>query len=299
MNKYLKKAASEKGIIIVDFDDTISDAGHRKHHVEVKDGSPNFQKFNQQAHHDTPNMDVIMKLRQMSKDGNEIVIMTGRSEMVRSQAIQWLQKHNVPYNKLIMRPASSRMKSHELKQLWLKDIDKDRVIAAIDDNPQNINMFKSHGIKTHRVRDGKIEGQIMSNKYLNKALEKAAAKTLDEIDDDRRTSKRRASYLPGIGTAVGAGGVVGHALAKKTGRNIVLDKGGKIGPQRGWHVIKKTRTLPPNLGRNALVAAGIGGVAGNYLKNIINDAQEEKFRSQRTERRRELRAMREKKRSQG
>lgn len=164
----LTKKSAEKGIVIVDFDDTLSDAGHRKHHVEVKSGKPDFDEFNRRAHFDKPNMDVILKIRQLHKEGNDIVIMSGRSDMVKQQAIQWLQQNNVPYQRLIMRPASSRMKSTELKKIWLKDIDTKKVIAAIDDKPENLNMFKAHGIPSYRVRDGKIEGQIVSNKYLEK-----------------------------------------------------------------------------------------------------------------------------------
>ena len=72
--------------------------------------------------------------------GHQIVIFSGRSKGTIHTTKQWLNKHNVPWHRLFMRPVKDFTPDDVLKQDWLNDIGKDNVLCTFDDRNKVVDM---------------------------------------------------------------------------------------------------------------------------------------------------------------
>ena len=104
---------------------------------------------------DTPNQTVIDMANMLSKQGNLIYIFSGRSDKTEDATKDWLDKHNVNYDLLQMRPQGLLYKpDNDLKQDWLNVIKKDTVAMVFDDRNQVVDMWRKNGLTTFQVADG-------------------------------------------------------------------------------------------------------------------------------------------------
>ena len=63
-----------------------------------------------------------------------IWILSGRSDVTHQATIDWLAKHNVSYDHLVMRPQNLLyMPDNDLKQSWLDSIGVENVAMVFDD----------------------------------------------------------------------------------------------------------------------------------------------------------------------
>ena len=108
---------------------------------------------------DKPNLPVI-KLAQMFKDnGFRIVIFSGRSKATKDTTKDWLNKFDVPFDVLKMRPTSNDFKfkpDDDLKQMWLDSLfpNKDDIFAVVDDRKKVVDMWRKNGLTCFQVADG-------------------------------------------------------------------------------------------------------------------------------------------------
>lgn len=156
--------------VVVDLDDTLFNAGHRKHLVDVKDGKPDFKAFNEMSKHDTPNDEVVEKVLKWQDQGNEVVIFSGRTDNMKPDTEKQLKNLGIKPSAIYMRSEEDRTPSSKLKEKWLEELKDRDIVAAIDDHDGNIRMFRRHGINSYKVKDGKVE--------VNKYLEKIASKCI-------------------------------------------------------------------------------------------------------------------------
>ncbi len=140
--------------VISDLDGTLADCEHRRHFVtgDKKD----FDAFYNAMASDTLKKDIRNLLDMYSMNGFHIIICTGRPESYRKITEAWLSKHGVTYYELRMRPDDKRHHpDFEIKEEMLKDIQKKRkVIIAIDDRNQVVDMWRRNGITCLQVADG-------------------------------------------------------------------------------------------------------------------------------------------------
>ena len=108
---------------------------------------------------DQPN-DAVIKMAQTLKDaGNRIVILSGRSKATKDATKAWLNKFNVPFDVLKMRPTDGGlkwMKDDLLKKKWLDDLfpNTDDIICVFDDRNKVVQMWRDNGITCFQVADG-------------------------------------------------------------------------------------------------------------------------------------------------
>ena len=108
---------------------------------------------------DKPNLPVI-KVAQMFRDnGFRIVILSGRSKATKDATKDWLNKFDVPFDVLKMRPTSNEfkfMKDDDLKQMWLDSLfpNKDDIFAIFDDRQKVVDMWRGNGLTCFQVADG-------------------------------------------------------------------------------------------------------------------------------------------------
>ena len=148
MNRSQQFPHPRKRAVIFDLDGTLADTmKYEKHH---KHHHPKFAKEALKVDIIDKNVD---KLKKKAED-NQIVILTARSAHYKDETKTWLDKHDIPYDKLVMRPSDdSKTPDQDIKaQLLRSDILPEyKVEKAYDDRKKNIKMFKKHDIPAKKV----------------------------------------------------------------------------------------------------------------------------------------------------
>ena len=103
-------------IVIFDIDGTLSDATHRLHHLYPAEGEKkNWSAFFAKAKEDKPIVPIINLNYMYHKNGYHIILCTGRPANTRNDTIDWLNKHSIKYDVLLMRLTADRGPDYEVK----------------------------------------------------------------------------------------------------------------------------------------------------------------------------------------
>jgi len=94
----------------------------------------------------------------LKQQGFRIVILSGRLKTTKDATTQWLQKFDVPFDVIKMRPDSSEFKfmpDDKLKQGWLDSLfpNKD-IFAVFDDRNKVVDMWRKNGLTCFQVAEG-------------------------------------------------------------------------------------------------------------------------------------------------
>lgn len=151
-----------KDTVIADLDGTIALIEHRLHHIHSNTYphpgfKPDWRAFFAACKDDLPNTQVIRILRRLSDD-LRIHIVSGRSDEVRAETINWLKQQQVPFDNLIMRKEGDHTPDDVLKRSWIDTgiIDKERVFCVLDDRKRVVDMWRSYGFTTLQVAEGEF-----------------------------------------------------------------------------------------------------------------------------------------------
>ena len=147
--------------VIFDLDGTLALIDDRRKISTKPDGKMNWDVFfdPKNIDLDQPN-DAVIKMAQTLKDaGNRIVILSGRSKATKDATKAWLNKFNVPFDVLKMRPTSNEFKfmpDDKLKQMWLDNLftDKNDIVCVFDDRQKVVDMWRSNGLTCMQVAPG-------------------------------------------------------------------------------------------------------------------------------------------------
>ena len=143
--------------VIFDLDGTLAIIDSRKEISIGDDGKMDWDTFfnPKMISLDDPNQPVIDMANMLHSQGYTIYILSGRSDVTHQATVDWLNKHNVNYDLLIMRPQNHLyMKDSDLKQMWLDSIGKDDVAMVFDDRNQVVDMWRQNGLQVFQVADG-------------------------------------------------------------------------------------------------------------------------------------------------
>ena len=107
---------------------------------------------------DKPNLPVIKMAQLLKQQGFRIVILSGRLKTTKDATTQWLQRFDVPFDVIKMRPDSNQFKfmpDDDLKQGWLDSLfpNKD-IFAVFDDRAKVVDMWRKNGLTCFQVADG-------------------------------------------------------------------------------------------------------------------------------------------------
>ena len=130
-------------IAVIDLDGVLADVRHRLHFLErsPKDWDGFFAGI--------PDDDVLPEGRavvdRLAVD-HELVYLTGRPESTRADTEAWLEHHELPRAKLIMRRAGDRRPARVTKPALLRRLAAGRSVAVVvDDDPQVCNALEEAG----------------------------------------------------------------------------------------------------------------------------------------------------------
>lgn len=134
--------------IICDLDGTLCDLEHRRHFV--RDGQKNWPAFFSAMEDDKCNewcKDIIERY-QWGHNGHRIILCSGRPEDYRTPTESWLTKHEIPYDKLLMRPKKDSREDSIIKEIILdfEILPRYNVLFSIDDRDQVVSMWRKRGI---------------------------------------------------------------------------------------------------------------------------------------------------------
>lgn len=136
---------SKKKAEVFDLDGTLANIKkYEKHHKHRHEG---FAEAAANAPVISKNVE---KLQKAEKKGKETIVLTARSGHYEKETRQWMEKHHIHPDKLIMRPSDDHeTPDKDLKEkLYKKDIKgKYKVTDAYDDKKKNVKMFKKEGVK--------------------------------------------------------------------------------------------------------------------------------------------------------
>ena len=148
--------------VIFDLDGTLALIDKRRA-LATDNGKMNWDVFFDGDHIklDVPNTPVIKMAQMLKSQGFDIVIFSGRSKATKDATKDWLNKHDVPFDLLKMRPTDKHwhfMKDSDLKEFWLDDIfpglEINDIFAVFDDRNQVVDMWRSRGLTTFQVAEG-------------------------------------------------------------------------------------------------------------------------------------------------
>jgi len=148
--------------VIFDLDGTLADITKRREMSTKENGKIDWDVFftPENIWFDTPN-EVVIQMAQMLSQKNRIVIFSGRSKGTKSETKKWLDKFDVPYDVIKMRPTSKDwmyMPDDELKQHWLDslfpDEKKDNILCVFDDRDKVVKMWRDNGLQCFQVANG-------------------------------------------------------------------------------------------------------------------------------------------------
>ena len=146
-----------KKIVIFDLDGTLALIDKRRDLSTKDNGKMDWDVFfdPKNIDLDLPNQPVIDMANMLSKQGYTILILSGRSDVTHQATRDWLNKHGVWFDNLIMRTQDFLyMRDSDLKHMWLNTIGKDRVAMVFDDRNQVVDMWRKNGLTTFQVADG-------------------------------------------------------------------------------------------------------------------------------------------------
>ena len=140
-------------VIIFDLDGVISDAAHRQHFL--KGTERDWDGFFSACTDDPPIISGVKLINVLNKY-HKTIILTARPSSVQSKTVQWLKRHSVVWDVLIMRSDDDHRQSSEMKLTALNQIRDARYdpVLVFDDDPKNIAMFLEQEVPAISVHSG-------------------------------------------------------------------------------------------------------------------------------------------------
>ena len=119
---------------VIDLDGVLADVGHRLHHLErrPKDWAAFFAGLA-----DDPLLPEGLAVARRLSEEHRVVYLSGRPERTRARTQAWLDRHDVPRGRVLLRRDHDRRPSRVLKVGVLRRLAAQAEVAVlVDDDPQ-------------------------------------------------------------------------------------------------------------------------------------------------------------------
>jgi phosphoglycolate phosphatase-like HAD superfamily hydrolase len=145
-----------KNKVIFDLDGTLALIDERRALAAKADGKINWKTFfaPENIALDKPNEPVIEMFKCLADRGFEMIILSGRDAISRTETKEWLKEHGIYPDILWMRPQGSFIPDDVLKQTWLGEIGADNVFCVFDDRDKVVRMWRNNGLTCFQVAPG-------------------------------------------------------------------------------------------------------------------------------------------------
>lgn len=131
--------------VVVDMDGVLSDASQRQHLLEGP--IQHWEAFFAACGADAP-IDEALEVVRLLDPEVAVVLLTARPIRVRPQTLDWLGRHPVRWDLLIMRDEDDWSSSHLFKRVELRELRRAGFDPrlAVDDDPRNVEMYRKEGV---------------------------------------------------------------------------------------------------------------------------------------------------------
>jgi hypothetical protein len=131
--------------VVVDLDGTLASVTWRQHHLERR--PKDWPAFFAGMGDDAP-VPWVVELLRADHGGAVRLIVTGRPDDYREACEIWLDRHGIPYERLLMRPRGDRRPDHVVKgELYDQAIaGRFDVSFVVDDRPGVVRMWRGRGL---------------------------------------------------------------------------------------------------------------------------------------------------------
>lgn len=143
---------------IFDIDGTIADCRHRVHHIKGID-KPDWEAFDRDGPKDKPIWEVITCLYAIA-ERFPIILCTGRSERGRQYTEEWLERYEIPYRALLMRPEDDHrpdtIVKKEVLDAWMREnnVIPHQIFGIFEDRKRVVDMWRTAGYRVFQVDPG-------------------------------------------------------------------------------------------------------------------------------------------------
>lgn len=141
--------------VVIDLDGTLCDCVHRQHHAQQSQ----WDEFHAKLVDDEPYWDVQWFLKKLP-ERLQVLAVTGRNEAYRQMTYDWLDKHSIVIDDVLMRPDRDFRTDDVLKPQLLedhfgsKDLVIDNVAFVLDDRDKVVEAWRNYGLPCWQVRPG-------------------------------------------------------------------------------------------------------------------------------------------------
>jgi hypothetical protein len=138
---------------LFDLDGVLANAASRQH--LLKGPHPDWEAFFTASSDDPPVTEVTALLGLLAPE-LAIVLLTARPARIRRQTMEWLSRHELRWDLLVMRRDGDYRPARTFKQAAMRDI-RDRgfdLKLCLEDDLRNVEMFRAEGVTCLYIHSG-------------------------------------------------------------------------------------------------------------------------------------------------
>lgn len=134
--------------VLIDLENTISNSSSRLFLLKSGDDKTFQERFVE----DTLNMDIKLFIDALYKKGGyNIIILTAKTDDYYNDVSDWLEKYEVRYNMLAMKPVkNAKQNATDFKESFIRNYE-DEIAFALDDVGENCALFAKYNIPCLRI----------------------------------------------------------------------------------------------------------------------------------------------------
>lgn len=152
-----------ESVVCVDLDSTLCDTRHRRYLVRAPDDpQPTDWREYSLACADDPPIDGPIALVRLLARAYKIVIVSARDEAARDLTVEWLRRHEVPYDRLILYRSGvddADIVAFKATQIRRVRDDGAEVVLMVEDAPAVATALQALGVTTLLVQPPAVDGE--------------------------------------------------------------------------------------------------------------------------------------------
>lgn len=139
--------------VVFDMDGVLSNAANRQHYLTQRE--PDWVGFFE-ACGDDELIEGTSHLMDVIDPSVVVVLMTARPLSVQPQTLAWLDRYNLSWDLLVMRPGSDYVQSRVFKRTGIYELREYGfdIQLTLEDDPRNVEMFREEGVPTLYIHSG-------------------------------------------------------------------------------------------------------------------------------------------------
>ena len=140
--------------VVFDVDGVLADASARQHLLERR-GRDRWKDFFAAAGEDVL-IEEVARLTELIDPRLALVVLTARPTTIRDLTLEWLARHQLRWDLLVMRPEGRYMPSPDAKRMGVHELRGAGfdIRLAFDDDRRNVDMFHSEGVPCIYIHSG-------------------------------------------------------------------------------------------------------------------------------------------------